>query len=807
MVTTEANNSSGLGDDLIRTRGGRDTVTVMNGADTVHLGGGDDRLIIDYETSSFTGDASMTLERSSDGSYSGSYAGTHSDAPRVTFTGAEHFTILTNISGGNGTNLIDNIVTGDGNDIVATYISNDRIDVGRGVDSVDGGVGTDGLAKDFGEAAAGIQIDLAANTYSGPGSYTNLDWFIDLRATNGNDVIVTSLANDSSGRGDEVIHTRGGDDLLTLMNGTDTVDLGLGDDRLILDYRNASFTGNTNMVLNRDAGGSFSGTFNGDPSAANAIFAGVEHFTIMTRTSGGNGSNLADNIVTGDGDDIVASFISNDRIDVGRGVDSVDGGVGVDGIAKDFSDRAEAISWNLSTGALSVAGDFTNLEYFLDLETGSGADRIVSGSGSYADTVSTGARSDIATFFGGVDDFDGGRGSDRLVVDYRANGNAYGALRMTMEADEDGGLRGAVVSRTGSEQVTFASVEHFTIYGSETRAYNEIISTGAGADVISLFAGHDALDGGAGADRLEGGTGNDSLIGGTGADRMYGGEGNDSYEVDHALDRVIEAADVGIDTVTSSVNFRIGNNVENLTLADGALRGTGNGLDNVLSGNAGANVLNGLGGADQMVGAAGNDTYYVDNVGDVVVETAGAGRDVVRSTASFTLGAHVENLILTGPALSGTGNDLANSLTGNAGANVLNGGGANDRLTGGGGNDELFGGAGNDSLSGGGGSDKFFFDAALGAGNVDRIVSFTGNDSIQLDRDIFAAIVTDGVLSADAFNLGKRAEDADDRIVYDEAMGRIFYDADGSGAGAAVLFARVAAGTVLTELDFVAYTG
>src|SRR6185312_4261994 len=66
---------------------------------------------------------------------------------------------------------------------------------------------------------------------------------------------------------------------------------------------------------------------------------------------------------------------------------------------------------------------------------------------------------------------------------------------------------------------------------------------------------------------------------------------------------------------------------------------TGNGLANLLTGNAGNNVINGGLGADNMRGLAGNDTYYVDNAGDVVDESAAgsAGTDWVASTRSVNL--------------------------------------------------------------------------------------------------------------------------------------------------------------------------
>ena len=85
-------------------------------------------------------------------------------------------------------------------------------------------------------------------------------------------------------------------------------------------------------------------------------------------------------------------------------------------------------------------------------------------------------------------------------------------------------------------------------------------------------------------------------------------------------------------------------------------------------------------GADIMAGGAGNDTYMVDDTGDVVTELADEGTDTVQSyLANYTLGANVENLTLTGSAaLNGTGNAQANVLSGNAGNNILTGGAGGD---------------------------------------------------------------------------------------------------------------------------------
>lgn len=228
-------------------------------------------------------------------------------------------------------------------------------------------------------------------------------------------------------------------------------------------------------------------------------------------------------------------------------------------------------------------------------------------------------------------------------------------------------------------------------------------------DRQSGTAAKDTLFGMAGNDVLLGLAGNDLLDGGVGVDLLQGGTGNDIYVVDTSKDRVIEKKGGGLDLVRASVSYVLPAEVEDLQLLGvGRLRGDGNAGNNRLTGNRAANLLvgnagddtfNGGGGADTLRGGAGNDTYVVNSAAVRVIESANAGIDLVKTSVSYTLSAHVENLNVTGNLFAHViGNLLGNRMQGSIAVNVLDGGGGDDWLDGGAGGDTLIGGSGDDTF-------------------------------------------------------------------------------------------------------------
>ncbi len=381
----------------------------------------------------------------------------------------------------------------------------------------------------------------------------------------------------------------------------------------------------------------------------------------------------------------------------------------------------------------------------------------------------------------------------------------YATLQAALTAAEtDDNVRLAAGSYTGTVNY---SVDGLTVIAQPNAVQNLTYATASafgitvvaanGADTITTGNGDDFIFGGGGNDVLNGGGGNDRLNGEAGTDAMSGGTGNDWFFVDNAGDTVAEAVGEGSDRVFASVSYTLtaGAEVELMTTdfhtGTAAINLTGNALANIIYGNDGDNILNGGAGADTLVGRAGNDQFYVDNAGDYIFEAAGGGNDRLFASVSYTLSPGAEVELMTTDfhagtaAINLTGNELANTIYGNAGANVLDGKG------------------GNDGLVGLGGADTFAFTTALGAGNVDYLFDFSaGTDKIALDDAVFTGL-TPGSLPAGAFVTGTAAGDADDRIIYNGATGQLYFDADGNGAGAAILFATLQGAPVLSASDFV----
>ena len=335
------------------------------------------------------------------------------------------------------------------------------------------------------------------------------------------------------------------------------------------------------------------------------------------------------------------------------------------------------------------------------------------GNGMYSsagvDTLAGGAGDDIYVVnnTGDIVQENANEGTDTVVglTDYTLSNNVENLMLATPGTVGVGnGLANGMYSSVGVDTLAGGAGDDFYVINNSGDIVQE--NAGEGTDTVVSFVSYTL------SSNLENlmlatpgtiGTGNSGaniMYSSGGVDTLAGGAGDDIYLVNNTGDVVQENSGEGNDTVVAFTDYTLSGDVENLILITPGTVGTGNSL---------ANVMYSSSGVDTLVGGLGDDLYLVNNSGDVVTETAapGSGTDTVYSLVDYTLSANVENLIMAGSAVAGTGNSGNNLITGNATTNVLDGAG------------------GQDTLQGYGGNDAFVFHA--GQANGDTVVDFDGN--------------------------------------------------------------------------------
>lgn len=182
----------------------------------------------------------------------------------------------------------------------------------------------------------------------------------------------------------------------------------------------------------------------------------------------------------------------------------------------------------------------------------------------------------------------------------------------------------------------------------------------------------------------------------------------------------------------------------------------------------GDDILNGGAGVDTMIGGMGNDSYFVDSVGDIVIEDADAGTDEIITALNYVLPANFEVLTLDGGAgLTASGNNQSNAIRGNRGSNTIFALDGNDLVEGFAGNDVIDGGAGHDTLKGGNGNDTLLGgdgnDWLDGEAGIDAAAGGAGDDFYWIDNigDTVSEQANEGVdlvYSSVSFVLGENVE-------------------------------------------------
>ena len=580
-------------------------------------------------------------------------------------------------------------VNGDSaNNTITTGSGNDLINGGAGADTMAGGAGNDTYVIDnagdvvIEASSAGVDTVQSAINYTLGDNVENLTLTGTATTGTGNSLDNALTANNngntlSGGAGNDTLIGGTGADTLDGGTGNDSMSGGAGNDTYMVDALGDVVTEATNAGIDTVIS-----------SINYTLGDNVENLTLTGTSTTGTGNSL-DNTLTannngntlsgGTGNDTLIGGTGADTLDGGSGDDSMSGGAGndtylVDNTSDVVTEAAgEGIDTIQSSVTYTASANVENLSL-------TGTDNINATGNDLANTLTGNSGNNTLDGKAGADSLVAGAGNDIYIVDNIGD-------TVTEAAGEGTDTVVSSVNYTLGD-----NVENLSLTGSATSGTGNALD-----NTLTANNNGNTLSGGAGNDTLIGGTGADTLDGGLGNDSMRGGAGNDTYLVDNASDIVTEAAGEGIDAIISTFNYVLGDNVENLTLTGTATSGTGNSLDNTLTANnngntlsggagndtliggTGADTLDGGTGTDDMRGGAGNDTYIVDNIGDVVTETAGAGTDIVNSSVTYTLSANVENLTLTGSnAINAIGNGLDNVLTGNSGINILTGGAGND---------------------------------------------------------------------------------------------------------------------------------
>ncbi len=612
----------------------------------------------------------------------------------------------------------------------------------------------------------------------------------------GNDALDGLSGNDLElgGAGNDTL----GGDIREEDTGNDTLDGGLGDDTYIVE--------STDTV--RDAGGIDTIKVQG---ISYTLPDGFENLMFFNRqndngfhglSATGNGLNNTINAEQG-ADGIVAHGLGGNDSLVGTGYsDTLDGGLGNDTLIG-LNGGTDTYVFDVAPGAANadtiggtMTGNAVSDTVVLSGNFAPGTDKILLDGTAFTNIGASGNFiANDGRFFSGAGATSGHDATDRVVYD-TTTGNLW--------YDADG-------SGAGAAQL-FA-----TLRGAPALAATDFaVDNGTSTTPPSTDASGQRITGSAGNDSLTGTPGNDTLDGGAGADTMAGGLGDDTYVVDNSLDVLSDTG--GVDTVVSSVTWTLGADFENITLTNSTTRTDvqGNNLNNVITGSDAANFINGRAGDDTIRGMGGNDSIDMSTggtglVGNRVID-GGAGIDTVDYSgyAKSAVFANLGTGVVTGGGLNGTGGATMTSierLITDAFNDSLTGGNASEFLDGRGGNDTLNGGLGNDTLAGGLGNDTFVFGTAPSASNVDTVNDFvSATDKLAFDDAAFAAIGGLGNFAAgDArFFAGAGAaagHDADDRVVYNTTTGALYYDADGSGAGAAQQVATLAGHPALAATD------
>ncbi len=846
------------GDDIITALAGDDNVSGLGGADLIDGGDGNDFLSGDAGNDVITGgNDDDTLSGGAGIDQLSGQAGNDilvGDDGDDQLSGGDGFDFLGGDAGDDvlaGGNDVDVLSGGDGNDqlsgeagddVAVGEAGDDQLSGGDGDDSLDGGDGDDTL--NGGDGADILTGGLGANILNGGAGDDQItadssDAAQTIDGGDGNDTIrhfyrsaastiTTGAGSDTielvhadvgaaalivtdftAGAGGDLLRLDGGEGaLLGLLQGWDGSANPFGTSGFLRLVQNGA---DTELQWDQD------GTAGGASWETLVVFQNtiVGNFTEANFAPGypPDGSDPAGQTITGTafgdtlngtiGADVINALGGNDVVSGGASADQIDGGDGGDVLNGEGGD--DIIAGGNDGDQLSGGGGNDQLS------GQAGNDLLFGEDGN--DIITGGDGDDILSGDAGDDSLDGGDGNDSLSGGLGINILAGGLGDDEIVADSTDGAQ-TIDGGDGND-----TIRHYYRLSAST------ITTGAGSDIIEIAhadVGTAAITvtdftPGAGGDmfRLEGADGALlSLLSGWDSNSNPFGSGFLRLQQDGAdtllqWDQDGSAGGANWETLavfqnTDAGDFTDANFVPGYP-PDGAVPAgetiTGTADDDILTGTLGADTISGLGGNDIISGEAGDDLISGGDGFDNL--NGGSDNDVIT-------GGNEDDTLLGGAGddqLSGeAGNDVLfgedgdDQLSGGDGSDSLTGDAGNDVITGGNDDDVLSGGLGADVLTGGAGADIFDLQSSSGA---DEITDFGGGiDQIRIFADDFGGGLTAGGPVSLVSGADPTASEATGQFLFDTDDGRLLWDADGTGSGAAVLVATLSNLPSLAASDF-----
>jgi trimeric autotransporter adhesin len=633
---------SGTANLVGRADGGNDTLISNSGVDTLYGGSGNDTFVIN-NSADVVVDTVTTTSNAIQSSVS--------------------FTLPTNVNTLVLTGTAALVGTGNSAaDVISANSGNDTLIAGTGLATLTGGARNDVfVVNNTGDVVRGAPTGVSDTLYSSV-SYT--------LAANVDTLVLTGTASIAGAANSD-------NDTLISNSGVDTLIGGSGNETYVVN--------NSGDVIQDHS------ALHGSVVESSVSYTLAASAISLELVGAGNLAAAAlgssDSMVAGAGQDTLVAASSFDTLVAGSGATTLVGQSIYDVfVVNSSSDVVTVVGGSPSTDVIDSSVSYT--------VSGGIGTLVLTGSANLSGTAVSGNNSIVGN--SGQDVLYAGTGADTLVA-----GSAPTTLVGGTGSDT------FVVNSTADVLLNISSVAGNHLVSSISYTLPTQVS-------ILTFTGNAALVGvgNSGNNTLVGNDGNDTLIAGSGVADLIGGEGADLFIINSTADIVSNPnylTSSGVDTIQSSVGYTLPDHINVLVLTGTAsLVAAGNNQADSIVGNAGADTLQaGVGndtlvagsGLATLIGALGNDTFVINNTGDVIRDSVAGGSNTLVSSVSYTLPTNITAFVLAGTAaLVAVGNAANDSIKGNAGADTLIAGAGNDTLVAGSGLATLVGGAGNDTF-------------------------------------------------------------------------------------------------------------